>query len=151
MVCVFIFVYMTTSGPCAWAYAAETCSDTALAACVFTLYFWQTLESFTTETMMKWSPAGTFFIFGSITAFSVICIWLTVGETKGMSEKEKKEIFMPGAKWGRSLRDGEKPLAELGDEHKSVRTIRNSAKNSARSSIGDDTLDETMESDLMMK
>ena len=40
LTCIFIFVYMTTSGPCAWAYAAETCTDTALSMCVFTLYFW---------------------------------------------------------------------------------------------------------------
>ena len=40
LTCLFIFVYMTTTGPCAWAYAAETCTDTALSMCVFTLYFW---------------------------------------------------------------------------------------------------------------
>jgi len=78
---VFILVYMTTSGPCAWAYAAETCSDSALAACVFTLYFWQTVESFTTETLMAWSPQGTFFIFGGITAVSVVFLYMYVGET----------------------------------------------------------------------
>ena len=124
LTCIFIFVYMTTSGPCAWAYAAETCTDTALSMCVFTLYFWQTVESFTTETLMAWSPQGTFFIFGGITAVSVIFLYFFVGETKGLSEREKKEIFMPGASWGRELREGEQPFAELGQEHKSRRTLR---------------------------
>ena len=45
-----------------------------------------------------------------------------VGETKGLSEKEKKEIFLPGAKWGRKLRPGEQPFAELGQEHKAEQT-----------------------------
>lgn len=123
LVCVFILIYMTTSGPGAWAFAAETCTDSALAACVFTLYFWQTVESFTTEVLMEWSNWGTFLIFGCITAVSVVFIYVFVGETKGLSEKEKKEIFMPGATWGRVLRDGEQPAAELGQEHKSRRTI----------------------------
>ena len=52
LVCTFILVYMTTSGPCAWAYAAETCCDAALSACVFALYWWQTVESFTTDSLM---------------------------------------------------------------------------------------------------
>ena len=124
LTCLFIFVYMTTTGPCAWAYAAETCTDTALSMCVFTLYWWQTLESFTTETLMNWSPEGTFFIFGGITAVSVFFLYFFVGETKGLSEREKKEIYMPGATWGRNLRQGEKPFAELGQEHKSRHTIR---------------------------
>ena len=128
---------MTTSGPCAWAYAAETCSDAALSACVFTLYFWQTVESFTTETLMSWSPQGTFFIFGSITGVSVIFLYFNVGETRGLSEKEKKEIFMPGAKYGRALRDGEKPFAELGEEHMSKAT-HNSIRLSGR--IGEDDI-----------
>lgn len=114
LVCVFILVYMTTSGPGAWAYAAETCSDSALSLCVFTLYAWQTVESFTTETLMDWSDAGTFIIFGSITTVSCFFIYFFVGETKGLSEKEKKEIFMPGATWGRALKAGEKPFVELG-------------------------------------
>ena len=56
---------------------------------------------------MAWSSSGTFFIFGGITAVSVVFIYYFVGETKGLSEREKKEIFMPGATWGRPLRDGE--------------------------------------------
>ena len=46
----------------------------------------------------------------------------------GLSEKEKKEIFLPGATWGRKLREGEMPLSELGQEHKSVQTHRSESK-----------------------
>lgn len=122
LVCLFIFVYMTTTGPGAWAYAAETCTDSALTVVVFTLYFWSGIEAFTTETLMKWSDFGTFLIFGGLTSVSVVFIYFFVGESKGLSEKEKKEIFMPGAVWGRELKEGERPVAELGDEHKSIKT-----------------------------
>lgn len=121
-VCLFIFVYMTTTGPAAWTYAAETCTDSALTLVVFTLYFLKTVESFTTESLMEWSDFGTFLIFAGITAVSVVFIYCFVGESKGLSEREKKEIFMPGATWGRPLRDGEQAVSELGNEHKSVKT-----------------------------
>ena len=46
----------------------------------------------------------------------------------GLSEKEKKEIFLPGATWGRKLREGEQTLSELGQEHKSQQTHRSESK-----------------------
>ena len=67
-------------------------------------------------------------------------IYLYVGEVKGLSEKEKKEIFMPGATYGRKLRPGEKPFAELGQEHKSRHTLR-----SERLSIAVDDYGEEIE------
>lgn len=137
LICTFIFVYMCTTGPCAMCYAAETCCDAGLAAVVFSRYFWETQESFTTETLMEWSPEGTFFIFGGLSAVASVFIWFFVGETKGLSEKEKKELFMPGATWGRVLRHGETAVPELGAEHKSRRTLR-SELISARLSVGDE-------------
>ena len=49
-----------------------------------------------------------------------------VGETKGLSETEKKEIYLPGAKYGRSLKPGEVAVG-VGNEHKSRRTLRSEA------------------------
>ena len=45
-----------------------------------------------------------------------------VGETKGLSETEKKEIYLPGAKYGRTLKPGEVAVG-VGNEHKSRRTL----------------------------
>ena len=53
---------------------------------------------------MVWSPSGTFFLYGGITFVGVFFIYFEIGETKSLSEKQKKEIFMPGAKWGRKLK-----------------------------------------------
>ena len=46
----------------------------------------------------------------------------------GLSEKEKKEIFLPGATWGRKLREGEQAFKELGQEHKSQLTHRSESR-----------------------
>jgi len=123
-VCVFIFVYMNTAGPAGWAFASETCSDTGLALAVLTYYFWETFSSFSTEALMDNYPSYTFVMYGCISIFAVVFVWIFMGETKGLSEKEKKEIFMPGAIYGRKLRPGEEPIAELGNEHKSRTTLR---------------------------
>ena len=124
LILVFILIYMSTTGPCAWAYSAETCCDVGLSAVVFTLYFWSLILNFTTNSLLTWSQLFTFSMFGIITAISVVFIYFYVGETKGLNEKEKKELFMPGATYGRKLFPGEKPPAELGQEHKSRATIK---------------------------
>mmetsp|Transcript_10791 Transcript_10791/g.13538 ORF Transcript_10791/g.13538 Transcript_10791/m.13538 type:complete len:171 (+) Transcript_10791:857-1369(+) len=38
MMCTFLVVYQNTSGPCAWAYAAETCCDASLGVALLVLY-----------------------------------------------------------------------------------------------------------------
>ena len=124
LVCTVIMVFMMTTGPCAIAYAAETCCDTALSTVFFVYYFWEIVISFTMERLMEAAPVGTFLMYSGITFVSVAYIYFFVGETKGLSEKEKKEIFMPGAIYGRKLRDAEQAPEELGNEHKSRRTLR---------------------------
>jgi len=124
LVCLVIGVYMMTTGPCAIAYAAETCCDTALSLVFVVYYFWDIVISFTMEKLMEKAPTATFLVYAGITFLGVIFIWFFVGETKGLTEKEKKEIFMPGATWGRELCAGEQAPAELGNEHKSRRTLR---------------------------
>lgn len=127
LILTFIFVYMTTTGPAVYVYIAETCSDVALGVVVFTSYFWETIETLTTETFNEIDPSFVFWLYGSLTFVSIPFIYFYIGETRGLSEKEKKEIFMPGANWGRELKEGEKPFAELGDEHKSRRTRKSEA------------------------
>ena len=113
---------MATAGPANYIYLAETCTDSALAVVIFINNFWALFENMTTEQFNAISPYFVFCFYGALTFLSVFFIYFYVGETKGLSEKEKKEIFMPGATWGRNLAYGEKPFAELGDEHKSVKT-----------------------------
>ena len=50
---------------------------------------------------------GVFFIFGGLSAIGAIFEYFYVAETKGLSEKEKKSLYIPGAKYGRKLRPEE--------------------------------------------
>ena len=41
---------------------------------------------------------------------AVIFEYFYLAETKGCSEREKKNLYVPGAKYGRKLRPGESPI-----------------------------------------
>lgn len=62
-------------------------------------------------------------MFGIIMICAAIFVFFFVGETKGLSETEKKEIYLPGATFGRNLKPGEKSRG-VGNEHKSRKTLK---------------------------
>ena len=49
----FLLIFMNTSGPVAWAYCTETCSDAALGVCLMTLYSVVVVLSLITEPLMN--------------------------------------------------------------------------------------------------
>ena len=123
MICAFIFIFKTTTEPVVWNFVVETVTDTALATDIFTDATLGLILGLTFPTLKAWSFTNTLYIAAAFTILSAVFIYFFVGETKGLSDKEKKEIFMPGATWGRPLKDDEKAVPELGNEHKSRRTI----------------------------
>ena len=48
-------------------------------------------------------------MFGVFSLVAVIFVYFFLDETKGLSSKEKQALYIPGAKYGRKLRPGEKP------------------------------------------
>ena len=52
MLCSFLLIYQNTSGPVAWAYAAETCCDVSLGVSLLVLYSVVLLLSLTTNSLM---------------------------------------------------------------------------------------------------
>ena len=52
-------------------------------------------------------PQGVFFMFGFFSACAVVFEYFFVAETKGLSEREKKGLYYPGAPYGRKLRQDE--------------------------------------------
>ena len=48
---VFLLVYLTTSGPVAWIYSAETCTDSTLGIVIMTLWAWITIEALTSRSL----------------------------------------------------------------------------------------------------
>jgi MFS family permease len=123
-ICFFVFAFQTTINPVSWTYSIETCTDVSLSIMVCCDAAWGVLLTLVFPDLEAWSFSNTMFIAAAISGVSVVFVFFFIGETKGLSDKEKKEIFMPGANWGRALRDGEHALPELGKEHKSRRTIR---------------------------
>ena len=57
--------------------------------------------------MTKLGTSGFFYLFGGVTVISVIYLSIYVGETKQLTDKEKKELFVPGGKYGRKLKGKE--------------------------------------------
>ena len=58
--------------------------------------------------MTSLGTANFFFVFGGITGISVIYFFFFIGETKYLTDKEKKELYVPGGSRGRKLKPGEK-------------------------------------------
>ena len=124
LVNVFLLVYLTTSGPVAWIYSAETCTDATLGIVIMTLWGMITVETLVSKSIEDAvGHVGFFSMWGIFNVLSTIYVFFSVGETKGLSETEKKEIYLPGAKYGRALKTGEKSVG-VGHEHKSRRTIK---------------------------
>ena len=73
-------------------------------------------------------------MFGVFSCFGLVFIYFYVPETSGLSEQEKKEIFMPGGKYGRKLKAGEE--CEVGYEHRSDITIQEEVFQSAVALFG---------------
>ena len=90
-------------------YVTETCSDIALGVSTQILWLVILVESVVTESLMQSAlkPRGVFFMFGFFSACAVVFEYFFVAETKGLSEREKKGLYYPGAPYGRKLRPNE--------------------------------------------
>jgi len=79
-------------------YAAEVAVDTALGLCVLALFL-SLLEKAITMEFMVHSEAigssGMFFILGGITLIGAGFVQIFIKETKGLSDKDKKQLYMP--------------------------------------------------------
>ena len=125
LICIVAFLFQLTLGPLAPLYAAEVCTDVALGAVMITEDVVVLLQDFVTPVLLNspMQPVGVFLMFGVFSCIGLLFIYFYVPETKGLSEQEKREIFMPGAKAGRQLNDDEDCMA--GYEHRSDATIQN--------------------------
>ena len=87
----------------------EVCCDIAMGFAGQILWLVILVETLVTEPLMK-SPIGSqgvFFMYGIFCVLGAIFNYFFVAETKGLTEKEKKSLYIPGAKYGRKLRASE--------------------------------------------
>ena len=67
------------------------------------------LETLTTDPLMdsSFGSSGVFFMFGIFSLIGAIFVYFFVAETKDLTEKEKKSLYLPGKKYGRKLKPEE--------------------------------------------
>lgn len=78
-------------------YAAEVAVDTALGLCILALFLSLLEKAITMEFMVHsaMGPQGMFFLLGGITLVGAAFVAIYVKETKGLSDKEKKQLYTP--------------------------------------------------------
>ena len=113
-VCLFImaniycFGFSISNQAVVYLYCNEISTDIALAV-VFTVYcglmFVQSTFFFSTMDLL--TREGYFFYYSIWSLLGFFFTHFFCGETKGLNDKEKKEMFCPGAKYGRRLKPEE--------------------------------------------
>ena len=107
-----------TLGPVVPLYAAEVCTDVALSAVMIAEDAVVLAQDFLTPILIDTiGPGSVFFIFSGFSIIGLIYVYFTIAEIAHLTDQEKKEVYMPGAIWGRPLKEGEECF--VGDEHKS--------------------------------
>jgi len=95
--CCFITAFQFSQGPIAWMYAAEVAVDTALGLCILALFLSLLEKAITMEFMVHsaMGPDGMFYFLGAITLVGAVFVAIFIKETKGLSDMEKKTLYMP--------------------------------------------------------
>ena len=77
-------------------------------------------------------PQGVFFLFSFFSFVAVFYVYYYMAETMGLSEKQKKALYVPGAKFGRKLKAQEQAI-ELADSpaihHKQIMSNKTNYEN----------------------
>jgi len=78
-------------------YAAEVAVDTALGLCILALFLSLLEKAITMQVLVHsaMGPQGMFFLLGGITLVGAVFVWFYIKETKGLSDKEKKQLYTP--------------------------------------------------------
>jgi len=81
-------------------------------------------------------PEGCFVLFGIFSLLAVGFEWYFVAETKGLSEREKKNLYTPGQLYGRKLKEGEEyPQLESPETSIFTESLYNSRASSSMRSV----------------
>ncbi len=81
-------------------------------------------------------PEGCFVLFGIFSLLAVGFEWYFVAETKGLSEREKKNLYTPGQLYGRKLKEGEEyPQLESPETSIFAESLYNSRASSSMRSV----------------
>ena len=106
-ICAYSFLFNVTNATVVNVYLVEICTDIAFGAALVTMQLVILVETATAlEMIARLTPQG-FFMFYALTSFiGFLFVYFWVGETKHLSEKEKKQLYQPGGKFGRKISGG---------------------------------------------
>ena len=95
MILLFLITYQLSDGSITYLYVAEVVVDGALGFCFLALKGTALIISLTTEFIMDspLHPYGAFWLYGGLASIGAVFIFFTMRETKGLSDKEKKELY----------------------------------------------------------
>ena len=104
-----LFCVQMSLGPIAVLYPAEVCADAAFTVVFLAQGIVQMAQlcivPIFTETFI--GTVGIFYTFSVISLIGLLFVCKSIAELSDLTDAEKKEVFMPGAKWGRKLKPGE--------------------------------------------
>ena len=80
-------------------------------------------------------PEGLFILFGMCSMVAVGFEWYFVAETQGLSEREKKNLYIPGQPYGRKLKEGEELPEQLRCSKTSEFSVSLRSSRASRSSM----------------
>lgn len=81
----------------AWLYAAETTAESAMGLVLLTLWGSVLILTLICPPLMEPSslgPSTMFYIFSGLSLMATVFVYFYIKETKGLTDKEKKELFV---------------------------------------------------------
>ena len=104
-ICLYAFLFNLTNATVINVYLVEICTDIAFGTALVVMQLVILLQTATALDMIAWLRPEGFFLFYAVTSFiGFLFVYFCVGETMGLSEQDKKLLYQPGGKYGRSVR-----------------------------------------------
>ena len=97
-ICGFVMLHQLATGTLMYIYVAEVVtSDSVMGLCLFTMQFGMTLQSMSATLLLnsKLGVEGLFYVLGSGQVVAFIVLFFFLKETKGLSSKQKKNLYKP--------------------------------------------------------
>jgi len=94
LICIYSFLFNLTNATVVNVFLVEICTDIAFGTALVMMNLVILLETATALEMINWLNPEGFFLFYSVTSFlGFIFVYFWIGETKNLSEKDKKLLY----------------------------------------------------------
>ena len=91
-----LFMYQATMSTYTWVYIGQVAEEKASSLAIFTIWFFVFILALTTDSLFNsLGNQGTFWLFSGLTFAGAILIMITHKETKGLTDKEIKVLYVP--------------------------------------------------------